>query len=131
MKSELGFVVKDYDSYKLVRQDHKAGGVGIALYVRNTLDEKIAEKSNTTKTDKCNEPQPQPEYLIHSVQQCNSFHVLAAMVYRPRHVGLYANGLNEHLRSVSHTWVISTSLISTQCCRAWSYSPHPNDHLNF
>ena len=87
------------DGYTLVRQDRKGGGGGAALYVRNTHKVKILEKSNTTKTDECNEPEPQPEYLMCSVQQGNSFPVFVAVAYRPPHVGLYANGLDEHLRS--------------------------------
>ena len=52
------------------------------------------KKSNTTKTDKCNEPEPQPEYLMCSVKQG-----FGALVYRRHHAGLYANGLDEHLRT--------------------------------
>ena len=70
------------------------GGGGVALYVRNTLKVKILGKSNTTQTDDCDIPQSQPEYLICSVQWGNPGFVV---VYRPRHVGLYANGLDEHL----------------------------------
>ena len=71
----------------------------VALYVRNTLEVKILGKSNTTKTDECNEPEPQPEYLMCSVQQGNYSPVFVDVVYRPPHVGLYANGPNEHLQS--------------------------------
>ena len=102
-ESKLGPVVEDYlvqiDGYTLVRQDRKVGGGGVALYVRNTLKVKILEKSNTTKMDECEEPEPQPEYLMCSVQQGNSSPVFVAVVYRPPHVGLYANDLDEHLRT--------------------------------
>ena len=46
-------------------------------------------------TGYCNEP----EYLMCSVQQGNSSPVFVAVVYRPPHVGLYANKLDEHLRT--------------------------------
>ena len=102
-ESKLGPVVEDYlvqiDGYTLVRQDRKVGGGGVALYVRNTLKVKILEKSNTTETDECNAPQPQPEYLTCSVKQGDSSPVFVAVVYRPPHAGLYANGLDEHLGS--------------------------------
>ena len=102
-ESKLGPVVEDclvqIDGYTLVRQDRKVGGGGVALYVRNTLKVKILEKSNTTKTDEFNEPEPQPEYLMCSVQQSNSSPVFVAVVYRPPHVGLYAHGLDDHLWS--------------------------------
>ena len=97
-ESKLGPVDEDdlvqIDSYTLTRQDRKVGGGGVALYVRNTLKVKILEKSNTTKIDECEEPKPQPEYLMCSVQQGNSAPVFVAVVYRPPHVGLYANDLD-------------------------------------
>ena len=111
-ESKLGPAVEDYlvqiDGYTLVRQDRKMGGGGVALYVRNTLKVKILEKSNTTKIDECEEPKPQPEYLMCSVQQGNSSPVLVAVVYRPPHVGLYANDLDEEKSlAIGLSWVIS------------------------
>ena len=92
-------MVEDYlvriNGYTLVRQDHKVGVDGVAIYVRNTLKVKILEKSNSTKTGDYNEP----EYLMCSVQQGNSYPVLVAVAYRSPYVGLYPNGLYEHLRS--------------------------------
>ena len=66
-------VVEDYlvqiDGYTLVPQDRKVEGGRVALNVWNTLKVKILEKSNTTKMDECNEPEPQPEYLMCSVNK--------------------------------------------------------------
>ena len=105
-ESNLGPIVEDYlvciDGYTLVRQDRKVGGGGVALYVRNTLKVKLLEKSNTTTTGDCNEP----EYLMCSVQQGNSSPVFVAVVYRPPHVGLYANSLDEPLRTCGGSLVI-------------------------
>ena len=81
--------------YTLVRQDRKLEGGGVALYVRSTLKVKILVTSNTTFSGDCN----QPEYLMCAVQQGNSSPVFVAVVYRPPHVGLYANKLDEHLRA--------------------------------
>ena len=98
-ESKLGPEVEDYlvriDGYTLVRQDRKVGGGGVALYARSTLKVKILEKSNTTGPGECKEP----EYLMCSVQQGSSSPVFVAVVYRPPHVGLYTNKLDEHLRS--------------------------------
>ena len=98
-ESKLGPVVDDnlvrIDGYTLVRQDRKLGGGGVALYVRNTLKVKILVKSNTTFSGDCNKP----EYLMCSVQRGNSSPVFVAVVYRPPHVGFYANKLDEHLRA--------------------------------
>ena len=62
----MGPVVDDYlvqiNGYTLVRQDRKVGGE-VAHHMRNTLKVKILEKSKTTKTGDCNEP----EYLMCSV----------------------------------------------------------------
>ena len=102
-ESKLGPVVENYlvqiNGYTLVRQDRKIGGGGLALYVRNPLKVKILGKSNTTKTDECHEPEPQPQNLMCSVQQVNFSPVFVVVVHRPFHVGLYANGLDKHLRS--------------------------------
>ena len=96
---KLGPVVQDYlvriDDYTLVPQGRMLGGCGVPLRVRNTLKLKILEKSNTTKTSNNN----QPEYLICSVQWVDSSLIFVTMVYRSLHLGLYTNGLDEHLRS--------------------------------
>ena len=65
------------------------------MYARSSLKVKILEKSNTTGTGECKEP----EYLMCSVQQGDSSPVFVAVVYRPPHVGLYTNKLDEHLRT--------------------------------
>ena len=103
-ESKLGPEVEDYlvriEAYTLVLQDHKVRSGGVALYARSTLKVKILAKSNTKKSNttgpgECKEP----EYLMCSVQQSSSSPVFVAVVYRPPHVGLYTNKLDEHLRS--------------------------------
>ena len=129
---KLGPVVEDYlvqiDGYTLFQQDREVGGGGVALYIRNTLKVKILKKSNTTQTDDCNELQPQPEYLMCSVQQGNSFPVFVAVVCRPPHVGLYTNGLDEHLLSCgeefSHKVIMGDS-------NADLIEPNAETRLNF
>ena len=94
-ESKLGPKVEDYlvriDGYTLVRQDRKVGVGGVALYAHSTLKVKILEKSNTTGPGECKEP----EYLMCLVQQGSSSLVFVAVVYRPPHVGLYTNKLDE------------------------------------
>ena len=63
---------------------------------RKTRDQgKNIRKINATKTGDCNEP----EYLMCSVQRGHSSPLFVAVLYRSPHVGLYANGFDEHLRS--------------------------------
>ena len=98
-ESRLDSVVDDslvcIDGYTLVRQDRNVEGGGVALYVRDTFTVKILEQSTTNVPGRPMEP----EYIICSVQQSDSPPVMAAVIYRPPHVGFFANKLDEHLRS--------------------------------
>ena len=113
---------------------------------------KILEKSNSTITDECNEPEPQPEYLMCSVQQGKSSPLFVAVLYRPPHVDLHTNGLDEYLRSYgdefSHKIIMSDfnvdiiepnaqtrellNFIDKHSLKVVDlYLPHPNDYHDF
>ena len=51
MCPEVKYYFVRIEGYTLVRQDHKVGGGGEALYARSTLKVIILETSNTTGTE--------------------------------------------------------------------------------